>query len=103
MLLPLGSIVKLKSGKQKIMIICRLPLYNNSGTIGYFDYSACLYPFGQSGQNMFFFNAEDIEEVFFTGYKDEEEENFQKTVDEIIETINYPRFQLSIEEKADEV
>ena len=42
--LPLGTIVKLKHGPEKLMIICRLPLFNNMGTIGYFDYSACLYP-----------------------------------------------------------
>lgn len=51
-LLPLGSVVKLKNGEQKIMIISRLPLYNNEGTIGYFDYGACLYPNGQVDQQM---------------------------------------------------
>lgn len=96
MLLPLGSIVKMKEGKEKLMIICRLPLFNNSGTIGYFDYSACLYPFGQADQNMIFFNEEDIDQVLFTGYKDKDEEKFQKIVDESMDTINYPRLQLEI-------
>ena len=43
-LLPLGSVVRLNKGELKIMIISRLPLYNNEGTIGYFDYAACVYP-----------------------------------------------------------
>ena len=98
MLLPLGSVIQLKDGEQKLMIICRLPLFNQGGTIGYFDYSACLYPLGQSSQNMFFFNAEDIDQVFFTGYKDEYEMEYQKAVDEIIGTIDYPRLQLSLVE-----
>ena len=62
-ILSLGSIVKLKNGGQKLMIICRLPLYNNQGTIGYFDYAACAYPFGHDGRETYFFNQEDIEEV----------------------------------------
>ncbi len=42
-LLPLGSVVRLNKGELKIMIISRLPLYNNEGTIGYFDYGGmCL-------------------------------------------------------------
>ena len=53
-LLPLGSVVKLKNGEQKIMITVRLPMYNNKGTIGYFDYGACLYPNGQVDQKTYF-------------------------------------------------
>ena len=33
--LPIGSVIRLKDGEQKIMIISRAPLYNNEGTIGY--------------------------------------------------------------------
>ncbi len=55
-LLPLGSVVQLKRGQQKLMITCRYPLYNNQGTIGYFDYSACLYPTGNPDGQAYFFN-----------------------------------------------
>ena len=37
-ILPIGSIVQLKNGEVKLMIINRFPLYNNNGEIGYFDY-----------------------------------------------------------------
>lgn len=93
-LLPLGSVVKLKNGEQKIMIISRLPLYNNEGTIGYFDYGACLYPNGQLDQQMYFFNESDIDTVYFEGYVDEAEELFQKKYREEIENIKYPKLTL---------
>lgn len=97
-ILPIGSIVKLKNGEQKIMIICRLPLYNNSGTIGYFDYSACIYPTGQTEQQVFFFNEDDIDEVYFEGYRDEDEEKFCELLDSVIEEVPYPKLQLQFQE-----
>ncbi len=97
-ILPIGSVVRLKKGKQKIMIICRTPLYNNGGTIGYFDYSACLYPTGQSDQQMLFFNEEDIEQVYFEGYRDENEEKFCEFYEEMIQNVKYPKLQLQFEE-----
>lgn len=93
-ILPIGSIVKLKNGTQKIMIINRGALFNNGGTIGYFDYSACLYPFGQTDQRVHFFNEEDIEKVIFTGYSDEEEENFCEEYKSKIGDVPYPKFKL---------
>ena len=53
-ILPIGTIVRLKNGEHKLMIISRAPLYNNNGTVGYFDYSAYLYPTGQADQQAFF-------------------------------------------------
>lgn len=97
-ILPIGSIVKLKKGEQKVMIICRAPLYNNGGTIGYFDYSACIYPNGQTDQTMFFFNAEDIDQVIFEGYCDEDEMQFCKLYEDVIEKVKYPKLQLQFEE-----
>ena len=98
-ILPIGTIVRLKKGEQKIMIICRFPLYNNEGTIGYFDYSACIYPMGQTNQEVFFFNEEDIEEVCFEGFKDQEEERLCEIYKESVQNIGYPRLQLQFEEE----
>ena len=96
--LPLGSIVILKKGEQKIMIIGRGSLYNNEGTIGYFEYSGCLYPIGQTDQNTLFFNREDIGKVIFTGYMDSEETEFEKVLTQSIRSTNYPKLHLEFEE-----
>ena len=75
-ILPIGTVVRLKNGTQKIMIINRGALFNNEGIIGYFDYSACLYPYGQTQQNVYFFNEEDIDEIYYRGYIDESEKKY---------------------------
>ena len=91
---PIGTIVKLKTGVAKVMIIGICPLYNDNGTIGYFDYSACLYPLGQTDQNSIFFNEEDIEEVVFMGYEDETYEKFKALVPKQIENVKYPHLKV---------
>lgn len=73
-ILPIGSIVRLKNGDIKLMILNRAPLYNQDGVIGYFDYSACMYPTGKVEEQVHFFNRENIEEIYFEGYKDEQED-----------------------------
>lgn len=98
-LLPLGSVVRLNKGELKIMIISRLPLYNNEGTIGYFDYAACVYPTGQADQQVHFFNEEDIAEVFFEGYRDELEEKFCEKYQEMVDKIPYPRLHIVYDEQ----
>lgn len=95
-ILPLGSVVRLKKGEIKLMIISRVPLYNNKGTIGYFDYAGCLHPVGQNGQQTFFFNEDDIDEVFFQGYVDDEEERYQAMYEEEMKKVTNPK--LSIEQ-----
>lgn len=80
------------------MITGRAPLYNNSGTIGYFDYLACTYPAGQVDQTSYFFNSDDIAEVLFEGYADEDEEEFRKIYNEMIEKTTYPKLHLEFSE-----
>ena len=63
-LLPLGSVVRLNKGELKIMIISRLPLYNNEGTIGYFDYAACVYPTGQAISRYIFLMKKILQKYF---------------------------------------
>ena len=90
-LLPIGTVVRLHNGTIDVMIIGRFPLYNQEGTIGYFDYVACLYPTGQQMKNFYIFNQENIEKVIFErisfGKEDELQELFKKQKD----SIKYPK------------
>src|SRR5699024_4865274 len=90
--LPIGSIVRLKNGSVKLMILNRAPLYNKNGVIGYFDYSACIYPTGKTEEGAYFFNKNDIEKIYFEGYKDEQEELFREKYEEQMQNVKYTKF-----------
>lgn len=94
--LTIGSVVQLQNGNTKVMIINRFPLYNNRGTIGYFDYSACLYPSGNTDNQVYFFNHENIDKIWFEGYIDEAEEQLQEKFIVEKKNISYPRLTLEL-------
>lgn len=75
-ILPIGTILYLKEGSQKLMILNRGCTLNHEGESLFFDYSASLYPVGFSPEKLFYFNSDDIDRVVFEGYRDEEEERF---------------------------
>lgn len=78
-LLPIGSVVLLKGGEKRIMICSRV--IAKAGTDQIFDYAACYYPEGvYDSDNLFFFNRDEIDVVFFLGFQDPEEIEFRKTV-----------------------
>lgn len=73
-MLPIGSVVMLKNGEEKLMITGRKPIVENIHSENvYMDYMACLYPVGMVNEEMYFFNEEDIETIFFKGYKEDAE------------------------------
>ena len=81
--LPLGSIVYLKEGTVKMLIIGRSNLISKqeNETPILFDYSAVMYPLGFIGvEKLFFFNNEDIDKVEFEGFSDSENEQFVKNM-----------------------
>ncbi|WP_018932444.1 DUF4176 domain-containing protein [Gracilibacillus lacisalsi] len=77
-MLPIGSIVYLNEGTSKLMVLNRGPIIEIEGENQMFDYSGCLYPQGLVPDNVFYFNHENIDQVVFEGFQDEEEERFQK-------------------------
>jgi len=89
--LAIGTVLKLKGGERKLMITSRTPLVNEEGRIGYYDYGACLYPNGQINQQSFFFNKEDIAEIYFEGYCDEMELEYRERYQKEIANIKYPK------------
>ena len=74
-LLPIGSVVLLKNGKKKVMVYGIKQTDQSSGLE--YDYISVLYPEGNMGDGtQFLFNHEDIDDIFFRGYEDEEREGF---------------------------
>lgn len=92
--LPIGSVVELENGKAQLMIVNRFPLYNENGKIGYYDYSACLYPQGNINNEYYFFNSENIKTILFEGYKSEQEVALQQRFYEEEKNITYPKFHI---------
>lgn len=77
-LLPLGSIVLLEEGLQKLVIVGRGAVYEDqeTGQDTFADYMAVLYPSGMNPETTIFFQHDNIDKVVFEGYSDEEEDRF---------------------------
>ena len=74
--LPIGSVVLLKEATKKLMICGRIQICEEQNTV--YDYSGCLYPEGYMGASeMYLFNNEDIDRVYYLGMQDEEELKFR--------------------------
>lgn len=80
--LPIGSVVMLKNASKKIMITGYLSIADEDEKTIY-DYNACLYPEGfLSSDQTCLFNHDQIDKVYFTGFIDDEEKEFQKNLQE---------------------
>lgn len=82
--LPIGSVVLLSGETKKLMItgFCS----SEEGEEKEYDYSGCLYPEGLvSSDEIYLFDHEQINEINFIGYENEEEKEFKK---ELIENID---------------
>lgn len=84
-LLPIGSVVALKGGDKKLMIYGRIQY--NTELDQTFDYLGCFYPEGNIGEeHNYLFNHEDIDELYHTGYANEEEEELLAELNEFIDS-----------------
>ena len=83
-LLPLGSIVLLEEGLQKLVVVGRGAVYTDQVTEKdtFADYMGVLYPAGLNPETTIFFNHENIDKVVFEGYSDDEEERFLEVYQE---------------------
>ncbi|WP_088815739.1 MULTISPECIES: DUF4176 domain-containing protein [Listeria] len=79
-MLELGTIIYLKQGNKKLMVIGRNQAIKKDKEEIFFDYVACAYPEGIHPEETFFFNEENIDRVVFKGYVDEEEHRYQELV-----------------------
>ncbi len=83
--LPLGSVVLLNNGVQKVMIIGRALNVNRGGKEFYFDYGGVLHPQGLINNEMAYFNHEDVNTVYFTGYNDEGIRDLTEVINNYVE------------------
>lgn len=80
--LPIGSIVLLKDGEKSLMIYGRKQIHAATGIE--YDYVACLYPEGNlTEEYTYLFNHDQIQEVVFKGYVNEDEAEFLKVLNEV--------------------
>ena len=77
----LGSVVLLKGGTQKLLVIARAITVKNAEKTFFFDYGGVLYPEGLMDDKMAYFNKEDVSKVVFEGYSDIEDENILETIE----------------------
>ncbi len=82
--LPLGSIIILKQTTQKLIIIARGMLVEES----YYDYGAFLYPQGLIEDSLVYFNEDQISKVMFHGFTDDDDTLFISYIDQAIEQRN---------------
>ena len=85
--LPIGTVVLLKGGRKRAMItgFCSVAQENQDKI---YDYSGCVYPEGYLSSNQVcLFDHDQIDQVYFVGYEDEEEKAFKEKLTRIVETI----------------
>ena len=84
--LPVGSVVRLKGGKMRLVVIGYTPIEKGKEEV--WDYLGAIWPMGviTSDKNLLF-NRDQVEEVVFEGFSDSAELEFrtklEKAVDEI--------------------
>ncbi|MFU2164751.1 DUF4176 domain-containing protein [Streptococcus pluranimalium] len=94
-MLPLGTVVILKGSTKKMMLIARLIAAPVDGQIYRFDYGACLYPEGLLGDNLIYFNDEDILKVVHEGFQDEENEVMLENLRSTLSSTEIPKGKVS--------
>ena len=78
--LPIGTVVLLKDGNKKVMIISYL-IFTNGETKKMFDYGGCTFPEGVIESDYAVgFNHDDIAEVIHLGLQDDEQKDFIETL-----------------------
>ncbi len=86
--LPIGSVVLLKGGTKRVMITGFCSIDNND-TNKVYDYTGCLYPEGIINSNeMRLFNDDEIDKVYFRGFEDQEQLDFQKILENVMSEYN---------------
>lgn len=92
-LYSLGTVVYLEDGTQKIMVVGRGVVYKDEEEEKevYTDYMGCSFPEGIDPNNTLFFNHENIDQVLFEGYDDDDNQRFLKIYETWENDLNIPK------------
>ena len=82
--LPLGSVVVIKGGVKKFMVVARGLEVKVGDKKTYFDYGACMYPEGMIGDQMMYFQHEDIVKIIFNGFSDEDNDLMVDNINSVL-------------------
>lgn len=85
--LPLGSVVKLQKAVKTVLVIQRAVQVPKEDELVYFDYGAVLYPEGMLDDKIIYFNQEDILEIVFEGYSNDDDKLVVKELDRLIKQL----------------
>lgn len=86
-LYPLGTVVMLKGGKKRLMVVGFDPL-NENRTDKAYDYIGCLFPEGLlATDKLAMFNHNQIEKVYHEGLNDEEEKEFKERLEDFFDSL----------------
>lgn len=98
--LPIGSVVLLKNGKQRIMITGYASIDMNKKDKVY-DYIGCMFPIGIiSTEQSLLFDHEDIVKVFCIGFQDEEQKAFGEKLKEVMTKENIEKMLADINKES---
>lgn len=82
--LPLGSVVLLKGGIQKLIIISRGINVRRNDEVLFFDYGGVLFPDGLTSDQMAYFNHDGVDKVVFEGYNDDDSKMFAENINRFL-------------------
>lgn len=82
---PLGSIVQLEGGTQKLMVVARGLNVKRGEKTYFFDYGGVQYPQGLSGDQLAYFNHEAIRSLAYIGCNDRDNQIMVETLNTYIE------------------
>ncbi len=89
--LPLGSVVVLKGGVQKVIICARGLVTAAVNPPCFFDYGGSLYPQGIMGEQILYFNHKDIWKIIFNGYSDEDDKLMVEQINQWFQESDFER------------
>lgn len=83
--IPLGSIVQLEGGTQKLMVVARGLNVKRGSKTYFFDYGGVQYPQGLTGDQIAYFNHDAIRTLAYIGCNDSDNQIMVETLNAYIE------------------